>query len=142
LYFEFYQEYVQNRDHCLLDHHRALLPADRLHRLQTIEPAAGGGGVYPPWLSRLLPHRTRVGQALQRVAAGCAGTGAAQRMGVRRLRHQTRFSARRSPLGRRWPGGWGWAVGTGVLWGLSYFFWRRRKKLRRGPDNCLARKRT
>ena len=20
---------------------------------------------------------------------------------------------------------WGWAVGTGVLWGLSYFFWRR-----------------
>ena len=21
--------------------------------------------------------------------------------------------------------GWGWPVGTGVLWGLSYFFWRR-----------------
>lgn len=20
---------------------------------------------------------------------------------------------------------WGWAVGTGALWGLSYFFWRR-----------------
>jgi len=20
---------------------------------------------------------------------------------------------------------WGWAVGTGVLWGVSYFFWRR-----------------
>jgi hypothetical protein len=20
---------------------------------------------------------------------------------------------------------WGWAVGTGILWGLSYFFWRR-----------------
>jgi hypothetical protein len=20
---------------------------------------------------------------------------------------------------------WGWSVGTGVLWGLSYFFWRR-----------------
>ena len=20
---------------------------------------------------------------------------------------------------------WGWAAGTGVLWGLSYFFWRR-----------------
>ena len=20
---------------------------------------------------------------------------------------------------------WGWAVATGVLWGLSYFFWRR-----------------
>jgi hypothetical protein len=23
------------------------------------------------------------------------------------------------------PAQWGWAVGTGVLWGLSYFFWRR-----------------
>jgi len=23
------------------------------------------------------------------------------------------------------PEGWGWAAGTGVLWGLSYFFWRR-----------------
>ena len=23
------------------------------------------------------------------------------------------------------PAAWGWAVGTGVLWGLSYFFWRR-----------------
>ena len=21
---------------------------------------------------------------------------------------------------------WGWAAGTGLLWGLSYFFWRRR----------------
>ena len=20
---------------------------------------------------------------------------------------------------------WGWAAGTGLLWGLSYFFWRR-----------------
>jgi hypothetical protein len=20
---------------------------------------------------------------------------------------------------------WGWAAATGVLWGLSYFFWRR-----------------
>ena len=24
------------------------------------------------------------------------------------------------------PKAWGWAVATGVLWGLSYFFWRRR----------------
>ena len=24
------------------------------------------------------------------------------------------------------PQAWGWAVATGVLWGLSYFFWRRR----------------
>lgn len=23
------------------------------------------------------------------------------------------------------PKAWGWAVATGVLWGLSYFFWRR-----------------
>lgn len=23
------------------------------------------------------------------------------------------------------PDAWGWAVGTSVLWGLSYFFWRR-----------------
>jgi hypothetical protein len=23
---------------------------------------------------------------------------------------------------------WGWAVGTGVLWALSYFFWRRMQK--------------
>ena len=23
------------------------------------------------------------------------------------------------------PQAWGWAVATGVLWGLSYFFWRR-----------------
>ena len=23
------------------------------------------------------------------------------------------------------PQSWGWAAGTGVLWGFSYFFWRR-----------------
>jgi hypothetical protein len=23
------------------------------------------------------------------------------------------------------PEAWGWAAGTGVLWGLSYYFWRR-----------------
>ena len=23
------------------------------------------------------------------------------------------------------PEAWGWAAGTGVLWGVSYFFWRR-----------------
>ncbi|AKF05911.1 hypothetical protein DB32_003060 [Sandaracinus amylolyticus] len=26
------------------------------------------------------------------------------------------------------PDAWGWAVGTGVLWALSYFFWRRLPK--------------
>jgi hypothetical protein len=25
------------------------------------------------------------------------------------------------------PEAWGWAVATGVLWGLTYFFWRRRQ---------------
>lgn len=25
------------------------------------------------------------------------------------------------------PEAWGWAAGTGVLWGLSYYFWRRRE---------------
>jgi DoxX-like family len=25
------------------------------------------------------------------------------------------------------PDAWGWAAATGVLWGLSYFFWRRRQ---------------
>src|SRR5499427_6064309 len=25
------------------------------------------------------------------------------------------------------PEAWGWSVGTGVLWALSYFFWRRRE---------------
>ena len=26
------------------------------------------------------------------------------------------------------PDAWGWAAGTGVLWALSYFFWRRLQK--------------
>ena len=27
------------------------------------------------------------------------------------------------------PEAWGWAAGTGMLWGLSYFFWRRLQAL-------------
>ena len=27
------------------------------------------------------------------------------------------------------PEAWGWAAGTGVLWALSYFFWRRMQKM-------------
>jgi len=27
------------------------------------------------------------------------------------------------------PQAWGWAAATGVLWGLSYYFWRRRQTL-------------
>ena len=26
------------------------------------------------------------------------------------------------------PQAWGWALATGALWGLSYFFWRRRER--------------
>jgi hypothetical protein len=28
------------------------------------------------------------------------------------------------------PEAWGWAAATSVLWGLSYFFWRRRQAVR------------
>jgi hypothetical protein len=28
------------------------------------------------------------------------------------------------------PEAWSWAVGSGVLWGLSYFFWRRLQNTR------------
>ena len=31
------------------------------------------------------------------------------------------------------PEGWGWAAGTAVLWGLSYFFWRRSPASARMP---------
>lgn len=31
---------------------------------------------------------------------------------------------------------WGWAAGTGVLWGLSYFFWRRLQAM---PASASAR---
>jgi hypothetical protein len=30
------------------------------------------------------------------------------------------------------PDAWGWAAATGVLWGLSYFFWRRLEAMRAG----------
>src|SRR6185369_8590356 len=53
------------------------------------------------------PRGALVGQTPRRGAAACAGTGAAQGMGVRGLRHQSRLGAHRSLLGRRWPGGVG-----------------------------------
>jgi hypothetical protein len=34
------------------------------------------------------------------------------------------------------PEAWGWAAATGVLWGLSYFFWRR---LEATPASALTR---
>lgn len=33
------------------------------------------------------------------------------------------------------PESWGWAAGTGVLWALSYFFWRRRHAAPAGASN-------
>ena len=35
------------------------------------------------------------------------------------------------------PKAWGWAAGTGVLWGLSYFFWRRLLRRRRVADQAV-----
>jgi hypothetical protein len=32
------------------------------------------------------------------------------------------------------PEAWGWAAGTGVLWGLSYLFWRRLEAARPAAD--------
>src|SRR6202022_1830605 len=112
---------LQRNRHRLLDRHRALLPADSLHRLRATAPAAGGGGVPPPRLPRLLPGGTLVGQAPRRGAAACAGAGAAQGVGLCRLRHRPRLCAHRPPLGGRWPGGVGLggghrrALGTLVL---------------------------
>jgi hypothetical protein len=34
------------------------------------------------------------------------------------------------------PEAWGWAAATGVLWGLSYYFWRRLHRLRK--NSCQA----
>ena len=82
-------------------------------------------GVHSSRLPRLFPGGALVGQAPRRGAAACAGAGAAQGVGLRRLRHQPRLGAHRPSRGGRWPGGVGLGGGTGVLWALSYFFWRR-----------------
>jgi hypothetical protein len=37
------------------------------------------------------------------------------------------------------PEAWGWAVGTAVLWGLSYFFWRRLQAAPRSQRSAGAR---
>src|SRR5215203_4681792 len=91
----------------LLDRHRALLPADGLHRLRATATAGCGRGVHPSRLSRLLPGGALVGQALRRGAAAGAGAGAAQGVGLRRLRHHPRLGAHRPPVGGRRPGGLG-----------------------------------
>jgi hypothetical protein len=33
------------------------------------------------------------------------------------------------------PQAWGWAAATGVLWALSYVFWRRLDSHRRAPEH-------
>jgi hypothetical protein len=35
------------------------------------------------------------------------------------------------------PEAWGWAVVTGVLWGLSYFFWRQRQVTPASADRAM-----
>ena len=60
-----------------------------------LQPAAGGGGVHPPRLPRLFPGGARVGQAPRRGAVAGAGAGAAQGVGLRRLRHHPRLCAHR-----------------------------------------------
>src|SRR4029434_10576873 len=98
-----------------------LLLADRLHRVRATAAASGGRGVRPPWLPRLLPGRARVGQAPRRGGAAGAGGGAAQGVGLRRLRDHPRLGARRACLSGRRPGGLGLgggqqrALGTLVL---------------------------
>ena len=36
------------------------------------------------------------------------------------------------------PAAWGWAAGTGVLWGLSYSFWRRLQGMPRAANPAVT----
>src|SRR5262249_42969430 len=72
-----------------------------------MEAGAGGGGVHASWFPRVLPGGAHVGQAPGRGAAACAGAGAAQGVGLRRLRHHPRLCAHCPPLCGRWPRGVG-----------------------------------
>ena len=36
------------------------------------------------------------------------------------------------------PDAWGWAAGTGVLWSLSYFFWRRLQATPASADRAVS----
>ena len=36
------------------------------------------------------------------------------------------------------PQAWGWALGTGVLWGLSYFFWRRMQATPESAERAVS----
>ena len=60
-------------------------------------------------------------------AVARAGAGAAQGMGLRRLRHRPRLGAHRSLLGGRWPAGVGLGGGHRRALGAVVLLWRRRQ---------------
>src|SRR6516225_2324310 len=105
------QHHTQSQHHRLLDRHPALLPADELHRLRATNPAAGGGDLHSPRLSRLLPGGALMGQANRGGADPCSGAGAAQGVGLRWLRRQPCLGTDRAPFRGRWPAGVGLARG-------------------------------
>ena len=115
----------RSQDHRLLDRHRALLPADELHRLRTTAPAAGGGSVHPPrfpaYFRVELSWAKLIGVAviLAPVPARLkewANAGFAINLVSALIAHLSMGDG---------PDALGPAAITGVLWGLSYFFWRR-----------------
>ena len=65
-----------------------------------------------------------MGEAARRGAAAGAGAGAAQEWAHAGFTITLR-SALIAHFALRRPEVWGWAAGTAVLWGLSYFFGRR-----------------
>ena len=103
--------------------------ADGLHRLRAAAPAAGGGGVHPPRLPRLLPGGALVGQARRRCRVLLAPVlrtrlkewayaGFAIDSGLGASSPTSRWGTMpvRSGAGRPLPA---------VLWGSSYFFFRK-----------------
>ena len=87
-----------------MDRYRALLAADQLHRLRATAHAAGGGGVQAPRLPR--PARLKE----------WAYAGFAINLASALIAHLSVGDG---------PEAWGSAAATGVLSGLSYFFWLR-----------------